>query len=142
MFAVKNVSPRIGELKAIMQEMQYTEDSQRTTIELADCREFLPGGLHEGKLNNDLFDIERIIGTDNDQFLCPIDIESLAVQGIFGAKTFKYFKLELQGCKLPLDECASETEISKQRVRLELLRSSANIRGENEEEVVEYLHDT
>ena len=79
MFAVQNVSPRIGVLKAIFQEMQYTEDLERASIELADCREFLPGGLHEGKSNNYLFDIERIISTNKDPFMCPIDIETLAV---------------------------------------------------------------
>ena len=67
MFAVQNVSPRIGVITAILQEMQYTEDLERTSIELADCREFMPGGQHEGKSNNYLFEIERILSTNNDQ---------------------------------------------------------------------------
>ena len=66
MFAVQNVSPRIGVITAILQEMQYTEDLERTNIELADCREFMPGGLHEGKSNNYLFEIERIVSTNTD----------------------------------------------------------------------------
>ena len=142
MFAVQNVSPRIGVITAILQEKQHTEDLERTSIELADCKEFMPGGLHEGKSNNYLFDIERIVSTNNDQFLCPIDIETLAIQGIYGKKVFKYVKIELQGCNLAQDECASEIEIAKQQVSLEFLRSAANIRGENQNEVVEYLHDT
>jgi len=49
---------------------------------MVDCNELLPGGSHEGKLNNKNFDLEILNNFGSDLgFLCPINIEDLTVGG-------------------------------------------------------------
>ena len=104
MFAIEDVDPRIGQIKADWFERKYEEHYRQTKLELDDCREFLPGGRHEGKSNNHLFEIERITSANPDaKFLCPVDVKELSLVGIFGAKDFKFVKIKLIGCQLPVE---------------------------------------
>ena len=98
MFAIMDVDPRIGQIQAEWHQRRFEERSSTRELELADCREFLPGGRHEGKSNNQLFEIERITANSDVKFLCPVDIRWLSVTGIFGAKDFSYVKIKLKGC--------------------------------------------
>ena len=71
----------------------------------------LPGGLHEGESNNELFDL--VYGR-SEKHLCPLNISDLSVTGMFDSEAFHYIEIMLKGCQLTDGTCYSDTEISEE----------------------------
>jgi hypothetical protein len=62
MFAIQNIEPSYGQIKADQVVWENEADNYVSTpIKLVDCKELLPGGLFEGQSNNPKFDLARLI---------------------------------------------------------------------------------
>ena len=61
MFAISDIDPKLGTIEAHYIKRQKNKQYSFEPIELAQCEELLPGGKHEGKSNNELFDIEHLV---------------------------------------------------------------------------------
>ena len=82
MFAVEAMDPRIGRVE-VTQTFWGTSVGKtgiKRQIELVNCEELLPGGLHEDKLNNKNFDLLGLQKLKKKfGFLCPIDFDDMSV---------------------------------------------------------------
>ena len=63
----------------------------KTIIDMVDCSDLLPGGPHEeyGKKFNRVFSLETLLsGRMKSDFLCPLNLDSLNVEGDYEADVF------------------------------------------------------
>ena len=141
MFAISDVDPKVGTLEAHYIKRSKNKEYGFEPIELVQCEEFLPGGKHEGKSNNELFDIEQLVNGRDYNHLCPLNITDISLKGMFDSEAFYYVKIGLKGCQLTDGTCFNDVEISRESLNFVLLKSSPNILGEHKSEMIEYLHD-
>lgn len=77
---------------------------------------------------------------NREEFLCPVNIDSLWMTGEFGSEVFDYVQFSLLGCDLG-DECVSDAELVKRTFNIVLVNGLPNILLENSENYVEYAQD-
>ena len=114
---------------------------------MVDCTELRKGGKHEafGQIYNQAFSLDTLLrrglleGRISDDFLCPINIDSLNVQGGFESDVFQYVKIELAGCQLGPNECAPDDEVARNVFNLVTSESIPNVLGQTREEQVIHL---
>ena len=139
MFAVSDVDPAIGTVKA---HIRSSLEDDRIPIELVNCKELMPGGMHEGKSNNENFDLGRTLSLNPESdLLCPIDIGGLDLQGEYGADVFIYAKIYVEGCKLETEKCKSDAELSETVFNLYTLKQLPNVMGREPDKGILYSQD-
>ena len=80
MFAVSDVDPTVGTIKARHTNNNKAGNKKHTDIELVNCKELLPGGKHAGESNSEYFDIEDQIKRNSwQELLCPISVLTLDI---------------------------------------------------------------
>ena len=65
-----------------------------------------------------------------ENFLCPVNLESLIVKGQFNSETFTYVEIQVQGCQLE-SGCLEDEELAKQTISFLMLQTYPNILGED-----------
>ena len=77
------------------------------------CSELFPGGKYEEfNNNNKLFPYEVFLADANpDWYNCPINLDSLPIQGKYGEKNFDFIRVKLTGCDLGPDLCLPDDKI-------------------------------
>ena len=101
MFAIEDVEPRIGKIATKQVYWGNNKEKKKYPVELVNCKELLPGGSHEGRSSNSDFLLEKLQQSGREKvenYLCPVDIQSLSLHGHYGSETFNYFEIKLTGC--------------------------------------------
>ena len=108
MFALTEIDPKVGVLSAkYVKRGRIAEDKkeEEIPIELVPCEELLPGGKYEGRSNNPHFDIQALVDNRWATHICPIDIGTINLTGIYESPTFNYVKISIKGCQLEDGTC-------------------------------------
>ena len=63
-------------------------------------------------------------------FLCPVGLDVMSVQGNFGSEKFNYVKVEVEGCDLGEGECMSDEELIYQSFNFVNLRGYPSLLGD------------
>ena len=93
MFAVEDIDPRFGRVRIYYKSWSETEGKTETQMKMVPCND--PDYIS----NNPAFSAENLLkGRKDTSFLCPDRLESLELQGNFGAVDFKYVSIEVIGC--------------------------------------------
>ena len=140
-FAIENVRPDVGIIKAWHVSWDVDEAKIKTPIELEDCAIVAEQGNHTHQRKRIFEQAELLQGRKKTSFLCPINVESMPISGNFATQLFEYVKISLQGCQLETG-CLSDEEISEKTLDLTYLAAYPNILGKNKDEVVRYRTDT
>lgn len=141
MFAVEDIDPRIGRLEVEYTTWNWTDGKKSTRIKMVPCND--PNYVS----NNSAFSVENILkGRKDNKFLCPDELESLKIQGNYGAENFNYASITLLGCDASelaesAQECATDEEISEKSFNFAMLSPIPNILGENKEDLLAYQLD-
>ena len=93
LFAIENVDPNVGTVKAEHVSWDVDAVKTKTPIELEDCDVLVAehGNHHHKKA-------ELLNGRKESSFLCPKNVESMPISGNFATQHFEYVKISLQGC--------------------------------------------
>ena len=134
MFAIENIDPRVGRIKAQQVEWDFKEGRKtKTEIEMVDCTEYLEGGrLAHFELGKKKILVDNIsLGRKRDAtFLCPYVETDLKVRGHFGSIRFDYVKLNIEGCNLG-DLCFSDEVINGWTVNFMSSRAHPSLLGDD-----------
>ena len=99
MFAVEKLDPAAGSLQVAYETMGKDIDFNSQEIKLVDCTELLPGGEYESELNNAQFDLERLYNAiKGAEFLCPVGLEHIYLEGVFDSTRFSFVRISYIGC--------------------------------------------
>ena len=79
-----------------------------------------------------------IVGQD---FLCPINIDTLLLQGKYDSENFSYAKIAIEGCNLGSSMCANDTVVSNTALNFVMLKQAPNILGQTRDEMIQYVLD-
>ena len=63
---------------------------------MVDCSELLPGGVHasSGEIFTEEFSLETLVkGIHKSDFLCPLNLDSLNIEGDYESDIFQYVKI-------------------------------------------------
>ena len=88
----------------------------------------------------DSLNLLRKGGTD---FLCPINLDSLDLEGHYGSKMFTYFEIVVLGCNLDEGKCLPDTEIDHKEINFVSLKASPSLidNENNTDKVISYHQD-
>ena len=77
-------------------------------------------------------------------FLCPVGLDSLKIRGDFGADNFDFVKISVIGCDLGQDLCLSDPEIANKTFNLNMLKAFPSLYGVDEDrsQVIRYTEDS
>ena len=96
-------------------------------------------------MNNEHFNIEslNLIRKGGTDFLCPVNINSLDLEGHFGSDMFSYFEIVVLGCDLGEEQCLTDAEIDHKEINFVSLRASPSLldNENNTDKVITYDQD-
>ena len=144
MFAIEDLDPKIGHISASYTRWNQDEGRIEKQIKMVSCSQLMEGGMYYQRTNNKAFRVDNLLkGRKDSAFLCPVELDSLELQGNFGADNFNFVKMRLHGCdNSNIDvECASDLEVSQTTFNFAMLSAIPNILAADHTEIVSYSAD-
>ena len=111
---------------------------------MVSCSELLPGGAFEdyGNIFNDYLSLDTLLnGPNNEKYMCPLNLDSMLVEGSYEDEIFQYVKIEVSGCQLGPDQCTEDKLVAQENFKVVMSNASPNILAQNEDEVINYMND-
>ncbi len=121
MFAIEDIDPRAGYIyadhiawgpgKDKAKTVKLYEDKDINKIEMVDCLSLLEDPDYESFHISTKLLIETVKNTKaGEDYLCPVDLESLNIRGHWGTRYFEFVGIEVMGCRLG-SECFDDQEV-------------------------------
>ena len=77
-------------------------------------------------------------GRDDTSFLCPVNLDSLRLQGSISSHDFKYVKIGVKAC-VDRPDCKTRTDFPATGINLVMLKARADILERNRDSVIDYI---
>ena len=104
-FAIETIDPSIATIEVTQVYWPHGERKQRTVIPMIDCR-YAPNT--DGAISHEALSRNRFY--DGQPFLCPNTTEMI-LQGNLESSLYAYIEIDINGCQLPEEECADDSEV-------------------------------
>ena len=116
-FAIETIPASIASIEVTQVYWPHGEEKQKNVIPMIDCR-YAPntyGAISHQSLSKNRF-------YDGQPFLCP-DTSEMILKGNLESDLYAYIEIDINGCQLPEEECASDEDILNYMLNMYYLTS-------------------